>query len=182
MAVKQRNIPPEDRNQQQAPAHYAPPHETGMVEAEHVAHGAIPLVRAVAVLLWIASLIGTYVPLAGGWDPVLAQPWPPALIAASVAGLLQVAFSWAQWSFKSRAVLWWRAQDRFGSIAAQASVGWWLAYSVALLLSAGFSIATYGQWIAPLFNQIGPPLLGWIVVAIAAILADMLPEWIMVRK
>lgn len=180
MAVKKRDLHG-DEHREQPRQEYAPPHETGIVEAESVAHGAVLLVRLVALLLWLASLLGTYVPLAGGWEPVLKTPWPPALIPACIAGALQLAFTWAQWSFKSRAVLWWRAQSRFGSVAAQASVGWWMAYLVALLLSALFSIVTYGQWIAPMLTGFGPPTLGWIVVGIAAILADMLPEWIIVR-
>jgi hypothetical protein len=181
MAVKKRDLPAQNRQEEAAP-HYAPPRDTGMVEAETVARGAIPLVRLTALLLWFSSLFGTYVPFVGGWAAFTAQPWPPSLLALGGAALLQAAFTWAQWSFKARAVLWWRAQQRYGGIAARASAGWWLAYAIALVISAGFSTVTYGQWLTPALAALGGPWwAGWIVVGIAAILADMLPEWVIMR-
>lgn len=158
-----------------------PPNETGMFEAMQLAGGAVWIVRLLGLVLWLASLFGTYVPLAGGWEGVTAKPWPPAPAAFGIALALQVCFSWAQWTFKARALAWWRSRDRWEGYAVQASVSWWLAYTGALLISAGFSAYTYGLWAQPALEAMGPVWAGLIVVGIAAIVADMLPEWIYVR-
>lgn len=162
---------------------YAPPHETGLMEADQLAGGAVLLVRVLGLLLWLVTLVGTYVPLVGGWKTFAAAPWPPNQVAAGLALAMQAALSWAQWSFKARAVLWWRARDRpgYAAVAAQTSLGWWAAYVIALLISAGFSAYTYGQWAEPVLSALGPWWAGLIIVGIGAIVVDMLPEWIFIR-
>jgi hypothetical protein len=186
MAINRgRNIRRAERNDEdkEREPRFAMPHETGVVEAEHLAGGAVLLVRVLGVGLWLVTLIGTYVPFVGGWAAFVAAPWPPSQMAAGIALAMQTALSWAQWSFKARAVLWWRARDRpgYAAVAAQTSLGWWAAYAIALLISAGFSAYTYGQWAAPVLESVGPWWAGLIIVGIGAIVVDMLPEWIFIR-
>lgn len=170
------------RNEPEAPKpRQLPPNETGMVEAMQLAGGAVWMVRLLGLVLWLASLFGTYVPLAGGWEVVTKQLWPPAPVALGIAVALQVAFSWAQWTFKARALAWWRSRERWGAYAVQAAASWWIAYAGALLISAGFSAYTYGLWAWPALEAMGPVWAGLLIVGVAAIVADMLPEWIYVR-
>jgi hypothetical protein len=178
VAKSQGAAPAED---EAPPRVWAKPHETGVIEVDLVARSAVPLVQLIAVVLWVLSLIGTYVPFAGGWDVVLVKLWPPLSAALWLALGTQIPLSLGQWAFKSRAILWWRNRDRYGVIAVQTSLGWWAAYAVALVLSAAFSAVTYGQWIVPLLTGLGPAWAAWIIIGIAAILGDMLPEWIMIR-
>jgi hypothetical protein len=160
---------------------WAKPHETGLVEAHQIADGAIWIVWILGAGLWAATLFGTYVPYAGGWPAFIKAPWPPIPAAAWLALGTQIALSWAQWTFKARAMLWWRQRKDFGFVAVQASLGWWASYALVLLISAGFSAYTYSQWAAPVLKGIEAPWAGLLIVGIGAIVVDMLPEWIFIR-
>jgi hypothetical protein len=126
------------------------------------------VVNAAIVLLWLLALIllavstfGNYVLFVGGWD---SAAWPSDAATYRALGLavtFQAICSVAQWGFKA--------------------IRLWLAYAVALLISAIPSFLAYnaivGPWIEP---QIGP----WIapvVIFLSALFIDMLPEWILVR-
>lgn len=173
----QRPAPPAVR-----PGDPPPGHETGVMEAETVAGGAIWVVRLLSVGLMAMTLLGTYVPFAGGWAAFVAAPWPPRPVAAGLAVATQAALTIAQWSFKAQAVRWWRRRARYGEAALRSSALWWGGYVLALLISAGLSGYTYGMWVGPALARLGPTWAGLIIVGIGAIIVDMVPEWVLIRS
>lgn len=127
----------------------------------------IRVLRFVAWALLIMSTFGNYVQFAGGWEYV---SWSWRDLAGSLAAiswlavffavLFQVVFSLIQWGSKANR--------------------WWLLYIFALLGSAIPSFLTYNAWAGPyLAAQIGT-VFAVVVIGLAVIGADALPEWILV--
>lgn len=121
-----------------------------------VVQSAINLLRIIALLLIIASTFGNYVVFVGGWENW--RPFDP--MAALWALLYQVLCSVFQWGFKA--------------------MHWWLPYLVALVASAIPSFLTYNAWVGPyLALQVDLPV-SILLIVIATLSADALPEWVLV--
>lgn len=120
--------------------------------------GAMVLtLRIIALILIVASTFGNYVQFMGGWERYLPIGW----VVVGIAALYQLICSLLQWGFKAG--------------------GMWIPYTLALLASAAPSFLTYNAWAGPyLAAQLGP-LLGTIILFIATIGADALPEWVLVE-
>lgn len=127
----------------------------------------IRILRVVAWALLVMSTFGNYVQFVGGWEQVYWN-WRDlagsigsiAWLAVLFAVIFQGVFSLLQWGAKANR--------------------WWLLYSFALLGSAIPSFLTYNAWAGPyLTAQIGAAL-AVVVIGLAVIGADALPEWILV--
>jgi hypothetical protein len=122
-----------------------------------VLRAMIGILRIVAVLLIIASTFGNYVLFVGGWSQ-----WTPInAVAVGLAALYQALCCVLQWGFKA--------------------ARWWILYFAALFASAIPSFLTYNAWAGPyLAVQFGPAL-ALLIMAIATLGADALPEWVLVE-
>lgn len=130
---------------------------TAMLSERGVIGAMIVILRIIAIVLIIASTFGNYVQFAGGWAHYL----PLDVLIVCVAALYQLICSLLQWGFKAG--------------------GMWIPYSFALLASAAPSFLTYNAWAGPyLATQLGP-IIGTIVLLIATVGADALPEWVLVE-
>jgi hypothetical protein len=115
------------------------------------------ILRVIAIILMVASTFGNYVQFMGGW----ARYWPVDGLIVAAAVVYQLICSLLQWGFKAG--------------------GMWIPYTLSLLASAASSFLTYNAWAGPyLAVQVGP-YLGIVVLLIATIGADALPEWVLVE-
>jgi hypothetical protein len=149
------------KNGEPKQARYRSP--TAMVDPYVAAHATILMLRGVSILLLLLSTFGNYIAFIGGWNAPWRLAWP--IIAAAV--LYQVVFSLAQWGTKALA----RATHNWA---------WGLGYAFALIASAVPSFLAYNGWAGPwLAFQVGVWPAG-IIIFIAAVGADALPEWVLV--
>jgi hypothetical protein len=134
-------------------------HHTHLVSKGGIIGATIFALRAIAVLLVLASAFGNYVQFAGGW-PQQGQPLPMSEAIVLYAVGYQLLCSVFQWGFKAMA--------------------WWPLYGLALIASAVPSYLTYSAWVGPwLAPQIGTSL-ALVAIGIATLAADALPEWVLV--
>jgi hypothetical protein len=134
---------------------------------------SVVVLRVLALLLLTMSTFGNYVTFVGGWAATSKAPgffWSWSNLAASIAAInwsmvllaivYQVVFSLLQWGTKAKRV--------------------WSLYMLFLLASAIPSFLTYNGWAGPyLAEQVGVWIAG-ILVFIAAVGADAVPEWVLV--
>lgn len=122
-----------------------------------VVGATINLLRIIACVLIIASTWGNYIVFVGGWGAWYPIDWMAMVWAAVYQALCSVF----QWGFKA--------------------LRWWMLYLVALIASAIPSFLTYNAWLGPyLAVQIGP-VVAMIVIGLATLGADALPEWVLVE-
>ena len=122
-----------------------------------VIRAMISILRVVAILLIVASTFGNYVLFVGGW----AQWQPINAWAVLFAALYQALCCVLQWGFKA--------------------AHWWILYFAALFASAIPSFLTYNAWAGPFLALQFGPVLGLLIMAIATLGADALPEWVLVE-
>jgi hypothetical protein len=130
---------------------------TALVSQGGVIGAMIFILRVIAIILMVASTFGNYVQFIGGWAHYL--PIDPMIVL--IALFYQLICSLLQWGFKAG--------------------GMWVPYVLALLASAAPSFLTYNAWAGPyLVAQLGP-WIGTVVLLVATIGADALPEWVLVK-
>lgn len=128
-----------------------------MVSRGGVIGAMIFILRVIALVLIVASTFGNYVQFMGGWAHYLPVSW----WVIGAAAVYQLICSLLQWGFKAGKM--------------------WIPYVLALLASATPSFLTYNAWAGPyLAVQLGA-WLGTVVLLIATIGADALPEWVLVE-
>ena len=118
------------------------------------------ILQAIAVLLVVASTFGNYVQFVGGWPTEPDKTLPFVWAAVLYATVYQVGCAIAQWGCKHK--------------------GWWIAYTIALLVSAIPSFFTYNAWAGPWLTVLIGPILSTIVIGLIVLFGDMIPEWILV--
>lgn len=144
--------------------------DASIIDEKHLVPLGIWMKRAVAIILWLVSLMGTYVFFnKGEWEFPITQA---AIIAFGIAIIYQLIFSAGQFS--------WR-QDWFS-----------LWYLGALFASVIPSIITYGPIVAPLWIEVllemGIPNQSivkgtvWVIVFLLTIVIDAAPEQILVKR
>lgn len=130
---------------------------TALVAPVAVALMAIRILRVIAFLLIAMSIFGNYVTFIGGWAQLSwAINWSMAIVAIAY----QLIFGVLQWGMKA--------------------LRWWLVYLFALFASAIPSFLTYHAWAGPYLSIHIGALFAFILVGLAAIGADALPEWVLV--
>lgn len=139
-------------------------YSTHLIKRSSAIRWMIRILRFVAWALLVMSTFGNYVQFAGGWERVAWRWSDPigsiAWLAVVFAIVFQAVFCFIQWGAKASR--------------------WWLLYGFALLGSAIPSFLTYNAWAGPyLTAQIGV-VFTFIVVGLAVIGADALPEWVLV--
>lgn len=148
---------------------------TKVVPAEHAASGAVVILWVLGGVLWFASWFGSYIPIAVGpaaWESVLLGPmvWPAWSGEAMLYSLgYQVVSSVLQWGAWAR----WRASH---------DGGWLFIYLLTLLVSGVPSFLTYwGAASAELTQAVGSDLGAMMVLALAVLFGDFLPEKIFLK-
>lgn len=133
-----------------------------MTSTAVVPHGAVIramvfILRTIALILLVLSTFGNYVTFIGGWPQ---WSWSISWPMAGAAVAYQALFSVIQWGAKA--------------------ARWWLVYTVALLASAVPSFLTYYGWAGSYLTvQVGA-IMAFIIIGLATIGADALPEWVLV--
>jgi hypothetical protein len=145
---------------------------TKVVPAEHAATGAIIVLWVLAAVLVLASWFGSYIAIAIGPQAALAGPvawpaWKGEAMALAVG--FQFAVSVVQWGM--------RALFRRTKVGA-----FMFVYVVALLISGVPSFLTYWGWAgADLTAQLGGEIVGGLVLAVAVLAGDWLPEQMLLK-
>lgn len=114
------------------------------------------MLRFFAVLLILGSTFGNYVQFVGGWNVA----WPVSWTAIGFAVFYQLVCSVLQWGFKA--------------------VRWWPLYGLALIASAIPSFLTYNAWAGSYLTAQFGTALAFVIMGLAVIAADALPEWVLV--
>lgn len=150
------------------------PQQTQFIKRDALADLSIILAWLFGVVApLLISTFGNYIMFSGGWQ---GFTFPHFVVNSLVwAVVFQLLCVGAQLAFKSKA-------KKGGGM------NWWIAYGIALLVSAvpSFLTAHYGfseQLTLALAPQIGSAALPVVIVAIflGALAIDMLPEWVAVE-
>lgn len=140
---------------------------TAIVRPAVAVYYSVRLLQFIAWALLAMSTFGNYITFIGGWQAWKWDWWRPVESLGSITWSMVFAAVAYQGVF---AVLQWGTK----------ALRWWLVYGLALIASAIPSFLTYNAWAGPFFAAHIGAIFAAIVIGLASIGADALPEWVLV--